>query len=94
MAKNVQYFLEINEPGSVEDVLIDFEATDPFLQIHKGDLINAQVYENELVPRKYLGLLRVVNVEHAIWEVTTHIVDKVIVYTEAVENTPQVKLQP
>lgn len=94
MAKSIQYFLEINEPGSVENVLIDFEATNPFLQFHKGDLINAAVYENEPVPRKYLGLLRVVNVEHAIWEVTTHIVDKIVVYTEAVDNTPENKLQP
>jgi len=62
------YILEIYEPGSFYDTLVRFSSALPFMSIHAGDIINPAnwpAYDDTST------VLRVVGVEHIIWEITT-----------------------
>ena len=78
--ENVQYHLEIYEPGSADDVLVVFKAERPFLSIHAGDIINPVSWPNFKAPMK---VLKVVSVEHIVWEIeSSRIAHKLSIFTE------------
>ena len=83
------YFLEIYEPGSAEDVLKTFESNIPFLGIARGDYFSP----SWILTDARTGLLRVVNIEHIIWEVGDRVKHKICVFTEDVENTKEIRLR-
>ena len=84
------YGLEIYEPGSADDVVAYFESDNPFGAITKGDLINPLATEGEKVKR----VLRVVGVEHIIWEVEAEGVKyKTCIFTAAEENNREARMK-
>ena len=64
--ENVQYHLEIYEPGSCDDVWVYFKTSKPLFSISRGDIINPGMWPHSQAPMK---VLRVVAVEHIIWEI-------------------------
>jgi len=79
------YILEIYEPGSFYDTLVRFSSAIPFMSIHAGDIINPAnwpAYDDTST------VLRVVGVEHIIWEITTP-KHKICIFTEAIENSAE-----
>ena len=91
--EKVKYLLEIYEPDNVKDVWVDFEASEPFLSINKGDIINPGVWPDSQSPMK---VLKVVNVEHLILESKTDncIKHKLMVFTTEVEGTEGLRKRP
>lgn len=88
--ENVQYHLEIYEPGSVDDCWVVFKSERPFLSINTGDIINPVLWINSKAPMK---VLKVVSVEHMVWETeNSHIAHKLCVFTEEVEGTRELRL--
>jgi hypothetical protein len=87
MKSNV-YILEIYEPNSMEQVWKYFEASSPFLGINSGDLLNPFGWEGSHSPVK---ILRIVNLEHMIWETETEVKHKLLVYTEEVDGSEEIK---
>ena len=87
MKKNV-YMLEVYEPNSVDNVWMYFEAPSPFLGINSGDLMNPGIWEGSKSPMK---ILRVVNVEHLIWETNIEVKHKLMVFTEEVEGSREIR---
>ena len=83
-----KYEFEIYEPGSVDDVWITFSSSTPFMPINAGDLLNPGIWPNSQSPMK---ILRVVNIEHLIWEVGSGITQKVLIFTQEVEGTREVR---
>ena len=85
----MEYMLEIYEPGSVENVWVYFKTSSPFGAISIGDLINPNLWEGSQSPMR---ILRVVNVEHIIWEVNSTVKHKVMVFTEEIEGSEEARL--
>ena len=89
----MEYHLEIYRPGSCDSDgrIKTFTAADAFLPIRGGDLINTKKWEVEW------PLLRVVNVEHFLSEISRGIdpsggmVHRILVYTESVPDTVQAR---
>jgi len=88
--EKIKYILEIYEPDSVKDLWVDFEASEPFLSINKGDILNPGIWPDSQSPMK---VLKVVNVEHLIFESKTDncIVHKLMVFTKEVEGTKELR---
>jgi hypothetical protein len=84
-----KYILEIYEPNSVHDLWVVFESLTPFLAISKGDLMNPSIWPGSQAPMK---ILRVVEVEHIIWENENEIKHKLMVYTEEVDVAKEPRL--
>ncbi len=80
--KTIKYVLEIYEPLSVDDIWVRFESPNPFMAIHPGDVINPGLWEGSEAPQK---VLRVLNVEHSIFEIGERITHQVMVFTEKVD---------
>jgi hypothetical protein len=78
-----EYHLEIYQPGNRRDVWVSFQSTSPFMPIAAGDLLNPGIWSGSESPRK---LLRVVNVQHIIWENRGEAKQKIMIYSEEVEN--------
>ena len=78
-----RYMLEIYEPGSAEDVLASYESDTPFGSIGQGDLM--QPLGEGVEDRR--RVLRVVTVEHLIWDVDGHPKHKTMVFTLALANS-------
>lgn len=87
--KTIKYNLEIYEPGSAHDCWVAFEASAPFQNINKGDLLNPGIWEETMHPSR---LAKVVNIEHIIFETSQAVTHKICVYTEEVPNTPEIKM--
>jgi len=87
--KTTKYILEIYEPGSAYDCWVSFESENPFQGINTGNLLNPGIWEETMHPTK---LAKVVSVEHIIFETENRVTHKLCVYTEAVPNTPEVKM--
>ncbi len=79
----MNYILEIYEPGSEKDLWVSFSSPTPFMNINVGDFINPGIWPNSQAPMR---ILRAINVEHAIWEIGGKIAHKVKVFTEEIEN--------
>jgi hypothetical protein len=77
-----EYTLEIYEPNSIHDLWVFFKSSTPFLAISKGDLMNPSIWPGSQAPMK---ILRVVDVEHIIWENENEIKHKLMLYTEEVD---------
>lgn len=84
--KFVEYYLEIYEPDSAHDVLITFSSNSAFMAISKGDILNSRTWDKGIK-----GVLKVVNVEHVIWEVEDHVAHKIMVFTKEVEDTGELR---
>jgi hypothetical protein len=77
------YLLEIYEPGNTHDILITLESDQPFMAIHEGSLLNPRVWEGL---GNQGGLLRVVSLEHFIWETGGKVRHKIGLITEVVPD--------
>jgi hypothetical protein len=87
--KVVGFTLEIYEPGSADDIWIVFESSTPFMSINRGDILNPAFFSNSQSPMK---VLRVINVEHILWEVDGNVMQKILIFTEEVEGTRELRL--
>lgn len=87
--KSIQYELEIYEPNSADDVWAVFDSSTPFMTISKGDILNPGTWPNTQSPMK---VLRVINVEHLIWESGVKVTQKLLVFTEEVAGTRELRL--
>ena len=87
--KPIEYELEIYEPKSADDCWVTFSSTSPFPSINKGDIVNPSLWSNSQSPMK---VLRVINVEHLIWEINAQIRHKLMVFTEEVDGTRELRL--
>lgn len=82
-----RYTLHIYAPDSDDEVWMRFGSDSPFLALSKGDLINPAIWPD--TERRVLAeqnMLRVVDVEHIIWEAEEQIKHAVLVYTEEIEG--------
>lgn len=86
--KITEYILEIYEPGCTEDVCIVFNSSNPFIAINVGDILNPTTWPNAESAK---DVLRVVNVEHLLWEINGDIKQKILIFTEAVQNTEDLR---
>jgi len=80
-----EYSIAIYKPGSTENVWKSFSSSSPFVGIVPGVLIHPAFWEGSEAPLK---VLRVPNVEHAIWEdpkAGGTLKQKMLVYTEEVD---------
>jgi hypothetical protein len=84
---DAKYIIEIYEPGSTTDVLVSFTSPSPFMPIEYGSLIDPKAWGNSDRPGK---VLRVLNVEHGIWE-TDAITHRLRVFTEEVQDTSEMR---
>ncbi len=88
-AITTKYELEISESRSPHEVLAVFHSSAPFVPFHAGDLINTGTLYSSGIGE----VLRVLVVEHILWETDeTTLTHKLCVYTEAVENTPGLRM--
>ena len=85
-----KYILEIFAPNSADEVIKKIESKDPFINIAKGDIINTQLWKET---DSKDDILRVLNVEHIIWEVDKRINHKLCIFTERSQNTPETRLE-
>ena len=88
-----KYTLEIYEPGSSENAWVVFQSDTPFMSFHAGDLINPQAWGD--AAGSFMDMLRVVNVEHIVWQVNenTDAKHKLCIFTEVVKDTDGVRLK-
>jgi hypothetical protein len=86
---SAEYILEVYEPGSADTVWNVFHSASPFMTISAGDILNPGLWEGSNSPMK---VLRVVSVEHTVWEIEGQVKHKVMIYTEDVEGTPELRL--
>lgn len=87
-----KYALEIYEPDSVDDLVVSWEAEQPFPTFTRGDLINQGFLITGGGPSS--PLLRVLNVEHIIWSHQGGIKHKLCVYTTEAESNEETRLAP
>lgn len=80
--KQTEYHLEIYEPGSIDDVARVFLSPAPFMTFSEGDLINSAFFPDENPGHR----LRVVKVEHIVWDSDDHNAHKLCVYTEEIDE--------
>jgi hypothetical protein len=96
----LEYRLEIHRPGSCDDqeCLKIFISAAPFLPLRIGDLLNASEWDGDASGWK---LLRVLNVEHVIFEKPSAgidpsggIIHRALIYTEKVADNAQTRNRP
>lgn len=87
--KKGEYMLEIYEPGSVKTAWVHFKSASPFMALKPGDLLNPGIWPDSQSPMK---ILRVINVEHIIWETDEAVKHKLMVFTEEIEGTEEARL--
>ena len=84
------YTLEIYLPGGVADVAVTFESDTPFMAINIGDILNPRLW----TAFDYQGeVLKVAKLEHFIWETQGVIKHKIGVFTEAVSDDEDSRLE-
>lgn len=86
----MKYHIEIYHPDNLDDVLTTFESDSPFMNISKGDILNTRTWENAYLPDK---VLVVHNMEHYIWENNGIAKHKIAIYTRAVEDTENIRIE-
>lgn len=85
----MRYILEVNEPGETEVAAAIFESDVPFGAIAVGDLLDTSVWKDSTKPGV---LLRVVNINHIIWDFGKGLAHKICIFTKAEENDRHTKL--
>jgi hypothetical protein len=75
------YALEIFMPGSRTEVLTNFEASNPFLAVSKGDRLSPYS-----LPEIQAQPLLIVDVEHIISEAGRKLVHKILLFTEEIQQ--------
>lgn len=81
-----RYGLEIYEPGSIEDIWVTLESDTPFMAFNEGDIINSKMFPS-LRPNYEEKILRIVRLEHFLWEASGIVKHKIGVVTEAVKDS-------
>ncbi|MGA2516891.1 MAG: hypothetical protein ABSG44_10090 [Thermodesulfobacteriota bacterium] len=89
--KQIEYILEIFRPESVDDVWVTFNSSSPFMPISVGDIINPRLWPGSEPPQK---VLRVLNVEHIIWELNDTVKHKMLIFTDEVAGTWNLRKMP
>ncbi len=89
MTVNKRYGLEVYGPGGTDTPWVSFDSDTPFPAIARGDIVNPGVWEGSQSPMK---VLRVVQVEHVVWEAAGVAKQKLLVFTEEVEGTRELRL--
>jgi hypothetical protein len=84
----MEYLLEIYEPGSFDDVWMTFTSSQPFVAISVGDIVNPGLWPDSRSPMK---VLRVVAVEHIIWESEGATKQKVMLFSREVDGTRELR---
>lgn len=84
----VRYVLNICEPGETGTMAAVFEAETPFMAISAGDIVNPGLWPTSQAP---LRVYRVTSVEHMIYSNGVHQTHLVVVYTEDVEGTLELR---
>ena len=89
----MKYSIEIYEPWSEENVIQQLESDEsPFPSIHAGDLIDPLDWPGSGSPMR---VLRVTAVKHLVWpsrkEEEPGLKHRLMVYTEEVENTDELR---
>lgn len=82
------YILEIYSSGSIEDTEAVIESDTPFMAMNVGDILNSRMWETGSGDGK---LLKVVKLEHFIWQNGEKAMHKIGVMTESVEDTEEVR---
>jgi len=82
--KDVEYMVEIYYPGSIDDIVEYFQTSTP-ITMRSGELINQGFFENTRSKK----LLRIVNIEHIIWEAEGKVKQKACIMTEEVDDTKE-----
>ena len=80
---NKKYILEIYHPASTEDVEAIYESETPFMNLNVGDLINSKMWHTGTLSGK---ILKVVKLEHFIWDANGIVKHKIGVLTAAVND--------
>lgn len=80
--KTVRYVLEIYEPMRVDELWMRFESPSPFMAIQAGQVINPGLWPGSKAPQK---MLRVLHVEHTIFEIENRITHQTMVFTEEID---------
>lgn len=84
--RNIGYIVEIYDPGSIRDVVAYFETSSPIV-MNRGELIHQGFFKAASTK----GLLRIVNIEHIIWEAEDRLVQKTCVMTEEADDTEEAR---
>ena len=85
----VEHILEIYRPGSTDDVWMTFTSQDSFAAPRVGEILNPGLWPDSQSPMK---VLRVVAVEHLIWETDGATKQKVMVFSQEVDGTAELRL--
>ena len=90
----MKYVMEIYLPGTCYkgSVAALFESDTPFLAIHPWDLLNRRTWEDNPIVNSRdqpWTLLRVIRIEHLIWEGT----QKALVFTEIADDTAETRTE-
>lgn len=84
--KPTRYIIEIYDPRD-GDVWVSFESSTPFGSINQGDILNPGSWSADVKPDLRL---RVINIEHLLWQSEKGVAHKVCIYTEIMEvSKPQ-----
>lgn len=83
------YMLEIYRPGSMYDVLVYLGSDTPFMTIQTGDIINPRTLENVVEQLSPRTVLRVLGVEHMIWEGQGIMKHKLCVFTSEAPDSAE-----
>ena len=86
--KKTEYIVEIYMPMSIETVWVTFSSATPFMNINAGDVVNPGLWPDSRSPQR---VLRVILVEHALWEINNVTKHKLMVYTEEIEGIRDLK---
>jgi len=81
--KPLKYVLEIYRPLSLETAWMVFEADSPFMNLEVGDVINPGLWPGSKAPQK---MVRIVFIEHDIFESGDTLIHKKALFTEEVET--------
>jgi len=84
--KEIEYLVEIYYPGSIQDVVAYYQTKYP-ITMRKGELINQASFEAASSKK----LLRIINIEHIIWEVEGKVRQKACIMTEEVDDTEEAR---
>ena len=84
------YILEIYPPNSSSESINTFNSNSPLMAIPKGDLLNPRTWNGAYDGNK---LLKVVNIEHIIWENKREktVRHKVCFFTREVEDNEAIR---
>lgn len=82
----IEYYLEIYEPGSRDTTVGNYRTKMPFIPIAVGDIIDPQGLNGLPQSGQSFFSLRTTGIEHIIWEADGRIKQKVCVYTEEIPS--------